>query len=370
MQLTRRSAARLTTLAALSGIALAGCNHPGTTDSTSVSSGGGTGAVATLTTPKGTALTISEPEFYAQLQGFVPNASAQSFAPIGQPTGRLVLQQMLQNLMVEGLAQDEGVAPTDAEIDTQYNVNKTIQDARSIKPFEQSITDAGLTPQIIKDLQVKPYLSQIKLATKGATISDDDIQKYYTTNKEKEFTKPARVHIKRIVVSNQAEAQDISKAIAGGQTFESQVSKSLDKTTPDGDIAQWVPTDPAPPQLAALIKPIKATDAGKVTAPIVFRPNPSQPPTYWIVKVVEKKDKEVVSEADAKDLIHAQLLQQKAQADPQAQQTMQQSLHDFQMAAKVSINGAQYATLAQELTHPAPIQAPASSPFAPAPPKP
>ena len=370
MQLTRRSAARLTSLAALSGLALAGCSHPGSTDTTSVTGSSNGGPVATLTTPKGSTLTVNEPEFYAQLQGFVPNASAQSFAPVGQPAGRLVLQQMIQNLMVEGLAQDQGVAPTDAEIDTQYNVNKTIQDARSIKPFEQSIAEAGLTPQIIKDLQVKPYLSQIKLATKGATISDADIQTYYNTNKDKEFTKPARVHIKRIVVANQAEAQAISAAIKGGQTFESQVSKSLDKSTTDGDIAQWVPTNPAPPQLAALIKPIIATQPGQVTAPIPFRPNPAQPVTYWIVKVVEKKDKEVVSEDGAKDLIHAQLLQQKAQADPQAQQTMQQSLRDFQTAAKVSISGAQYTALAQELTHPAPPPPTASSPFAPAPLKP
>jgi hypothetical protein len=367
MQLTRRSAARLTSLAALSGLALAGCNHPATNDITSVTSGGSGSTVATLTTPKGSTLTVSEPEFYAQLQSFVPNASAQSFAPIGQPTGRMVMQQMLQNLMVEGLAQDEGVAPTNAEIETQYNVNKTIQDARSIKPFEQSIADAGLTPQIIKDLQVKPYLSQIKLATKGATVSDADIQTYYNTNKDKEFTKPARVHIKRIVVANQAEAQAISAAIKGGQTFESQVSKSLDKSTPDGEIAQWVPTNPAPPQLAALIKPITETQAGTVTAPIPFRPNPSQPITYWIVKVVEKKDKEVVSQDGAKDLIHAQLLQQKAQADPQAQQTMQQSLRDFESQAKLSINGAQYASLAQELTHPAPPPPAATSPFAQAP---
>ena len=109
MQLTRRRAAGLTSLAVLSSLAivplaLTGCNHGGTGDggSNSVAASGDTGPVATVTTPKGTALTLSQTEFYDQLQGFIPNGSPQSFAPIGQPAGRLVIQQLLQNLMFEG----------------------------------------------------------------------------------------------------------------------------------------------------------------------------------------------------------------------------------------------------------------------------
>jgi parvulin-like peptidyl-prolyl isomerase len=82
--------------------------------------------VATLTTPKNAVLTVTEPQFYAQLQNYVPNTPPQTFAPVGQSAGRLVLQQLMQNLIVEGLAQDEGVAPTDAEINTQFNNIKLI----------------------------------------------------------------------------------------------------------------------------------------------------------------------------------------------------------------------------------------------------
>ena len=388
MQLTRRRAARLTSLAVLSSLAaaslaLTGCNHAGTSDGSGGSSvsasGGDAGPAATLTTPKGSTITLSQTEFYDQLQGFIPNGSSQSFAPIGQPAGRMVIQQLLQNLMFEGLAQDQGVAPTDAEVNQQYANIKMIQEARSTKPFEQALTDAGLTPDVFKSLQVKPQLAQLKLLTKGATVSDADILAFYNSNKDKAFTEPARVHIERIVTATPAQAQQISKAIAGGQTFESQVVQSLDKSSPNGDVPQWIPLDPAPPNLAALIKPIKTAAVGSVTPPIAIA-GPNGQSTYWLVKVIARVDKKEVLPLDqVKDLIRAQLLQQKAQSDPSAQQGFQQELRDFQSQVKITTLP-QYASVVQALTHPAlPAQAPApggpppsdsapagSSPFAPA----
>ncbi len=354
MQLTRRSAARLSSLAALT-LALAGCNHSDSGGGSLNPFSHGDAAVATLTTPKNATLTITEPEFYAQLQNYVPNTPPQTFAPVGQAAGRLVLQQLLLNLMVEGLAQDQGVAPTDAEINTQYNNIKLIQNARNVKPFDEALSDAGLTPELFQDLQIKPQLAQLKLLTKNATVSDADIESYYNVNKDKQFTKPARVHIKRIVVATLPEAQAISKAIAGGQTFESQVSQSLDKSSTDGDVNQWVPLDNPDPRMASLTKPIKDAAANTVTPPITV-PGPSGQNSYWIVKVMEKKDKETPPLADVKDLIRANLLQQKAQADPAASQALQQQLREFQTQSKIVTASPQYAALAMELTHPHPAQ--------------
>ncbi len=365
-----RRAGRLASLAVLSSLAavpliLTGCNHSGASETgggNSISTTSGeAGPVATLTTPKGSTLTLTQSEFYDQLQGFVPNGSPQSFAPVGQPAGRLVIQQMLQNLIFEGLAEDQGVAPTQAEVDQQYANIKMIQEARSTKPFDQALTDAGLTPDVFKDLQVKPQLAELKLLTKGATVSDADIQAFYNANKDKAFTKPARVHIQRIVSGTLDQAQQIAKAIAGGQTFGSQVAQSLDKTTPDGDVPQWIPLDPAPPSLSSLIGPIKTAAVGSVTPPITVA-GPNGQKTYWLVKVVDRVDKKEVLPLDqVKDLIRAQLLQQKAQADPAAQQSFQSEVRDFQSAVKITA-APEYASVVQTLTHPAP---PAPASFSP-----
>lgn len=185
MQLTRRGAARLTSLAVLSSLALAGCNHSAATDGGGGSITGPTGSsgsVATITTPKGSNLSISQSQFYAQLQSYTPNPQ-QFTSP--QQVGRLVLGQMLQSLMLEGLAQDEGVAPTDAEINSQYDAFKALQQVRLVKPFDQALADAGLNSDLVKQLQLRPQLTQLKLATKGATVSDADIQTFYNANKDK-----------------------------------------------------------------------------------------------------------------------------------------------------------------------------------------
>ena len=385
MQLTRSNAARLAPLAVLSALALAGCSHPAVTDTsgggaqTLTTPGAPAGAVATVTTPKGNVLSLTEPEFYSQLQNYVPNSlpspsSPQGgYAPAGQEAGRIVMQQQVTNLMLMGLAQDQGVAPTADEINAQYNSIKALQEAQNVKPFEQAITDAGLNSDMIKDLQIKPQLSSINLATKGATVSDADVQAYYDAHKDKPvsqggFTVPGRVHIKKIALATLPEAQAVAQAIKGGQTFESQVPKSLDKSSADGEFPQWVPVDPAPPGLAAVIKPIQATPAGQVSPPVAV---PGQNgPTYWLMQVVEKKDKQVLPLDQVKALIHNQLLQQKAAADPSAQDALKQQFHDFTSQVKVSIAGAQYASLAQSLTHPAPLAPSAPpggpSPFAPA----
>ena len=123
-----------------------------------------------------------------------------------------------------------------------------------------------------------------------------------------------------------------------------------------------------------LTKPLAATAEGGITPPI---PIPGQAgPTFWLVQVVKKEKKEVLPLDQVKDLVRALLLSQKAQANTEGQQALQQQLRDFQTAAKVSIAGPQYAALAQEITHPAPAPPPApsapsggpgGSPFAPAP---
>ena len=87
--------------------------------------------------------------------------------------------------------------------------------------------------------------------------------------------------------------------------------------------------------------------------------------TYWLVKVVDRVDKKEVLPLDqVKDLIRAQLLQQKAQSDPSAQQSFQQALRDFQSAVKITA-APQYASVVQALDPSRPASPPSS--FSPGP---
>ncbi len=383
MQLTRRGAAPLVALSALTALALAGCNHSDTTSSNggvvATVAGAPAGTVATVTTPKGGMLTLSQPAFYAQLQSYVAGSNPNQ-AALRLPTGQAVMQQLVQGLLFEGLAQDQGLAPTDAEVEAQYNNIKLVQEIRNVKPFEQVLADNGLTEDVVKETQIKPLLAQVKLLTKGVTITDADIKTYYDANKNKSvtdngFTKPERAHIKKIAVATEAEATAIAADIKSGKsTFDKEVTKSLDKSTLDGDFPTWIAIDPATPGSEVLTKPLSTTAEGSLTAPIPI-PGPAGP-TFWLVQVVKKEKKEVMPQDQVKDLVRAVLLQQKAGANAEGQQALQQQLRDFQTASKVVIAGPQYAALAQEITHPAPAPPPApaapsggpgGSPFAPAP---
>ncbi len=301
---------------------------------------------------------ISQAEFFTQLQNYAANPQN---SPAGQPAGRVVMQQMIGNLSLEGLAQQQNVAPTDAEVDAQYNNVKLLQDAQNIKPLEDRLRENGLTPQDVKDLQIRPQLAQIKLLTKGqAAPTDAKVKAYYDTNKNTQFTKPDRAHVRGIALANQADAQQVFKQIQGGQKFDTFLPRSLNKQLVNGEFLQWVPLDAGKnPQLAPLIKSIGGTNAGQTTPPFSFQG------AWWLIQVVEKKPKEVVAFDSVKTLIPFILTEQKAAQNPQAFAALQTQERDYQTKLAtdgkitIALPGVQYTQLLSDLKNPPPAQQPA-----------
>ena len=330
---------------------------------------------------------ISQSEFFAQLQNYTPNPQN----PAGsQPAGRAVLQQIITGLCYIGLAQQQGVAPTDAEVDAQYDNLKLVQDSANIKSFEDRLTENGLTPQDVKDLQIRPQLAQIKLLTKGSPApATAQIQSYYDLHKADQFTKPERAHVRGIALATQAEAQQIAQQIKGGQKFDSFLSRSLNKQLPKGEFLQWVPLDATKNiPLAPLINNIKTTAVGQTTAPFQFQG------AWWLIQVVDKKTQEVVPLDQVKGLIPFALLEQQAlpqQTDsPQVLQGKQQKFQDVQQeekdyqtklatsnGIKINLPGSQYTKMLDDLKNPPPappmpsgMPTPGMAPPRPTPPAP
>lgn len=296
---------------------------------------------------------ISQAEFFTQLQNYAANPQN----PAGpQPAGRVVLQQMIGNLALEGLAQQQGVAPTDAEVNTQYDNVKLLQDAQNIKPLEDRLRENGLTSQDVKDLQIRPQLAQIKLLTKGqAAPTEAEVKAYYDANKATQFTKPDRAHVRGIALANQADVQQVYKQIQSGQKFDTFLPRSLNKQLVNGEFLQWVPLDASKnPQLAPLIKSVGGTSAGQTTPPFSFQN------AWWLIQVVEKKPKEVVSYDSVKTLIPFILTEQKAAQNPQAFAALQTQERDYQTKLAsdgkitIALPGTQYTQLLADLKNPPP----------------
>lgn len=365
-----RGAALLTSFAVLA-FPLAGCHHDAGANGTAPLN-----ANDTVATVNGQAIT--QAQFFTQLQNYVP---APQGPTAGQPAGRAVMEQLINNLCFLGLAQQQGVAPTDTEVDAQYDNFKLVQDAANIKPFEDRLAENGLTPQDFKDLQIRPQLAEVKLLNKGKPApTDAEVKSFYDLHKATQFTKPNRAHIKVIVLASQSEAQTVYQQIKGGQSFDSFVPRSLNKAFVNGEFPQWVSLDDTKNvQLTPLIDSVKKTAVGQTTPPFAFQGG------FWLVQVADKKNQEVVPFDQIKGLIPYALLEQRVlpqQTDPPAvQQAKFQQLSQLQTqekdyeknlaggnGIKVNLPGLQYTQMLNDLKNPpppAPSFAPPPGPAAP-----
>ncbi|MBV9851589.1 MAG: peptidyl-prolyl cis-trans isomerase [Armatimonadetes bacterium] len=352
MQPFRRGAALL---AALSTLALAGC-HRSATDNSGPLVLNGSSPIATVNGQD-----ITQQQFFTQLQNYVPAPAAPA-----QAAGPAVLRQMISALLVEQYAKDQGVAPTDAEVNALYNTFQAVQEAQSVKPFDQLLAESGQTDQDIKDARLRPQIAQIKLLAKGQPpVTDADVSAYYAQNKA-QYTEPNRAHIKRIVLASSADAKRIADQIQKGQPFDSFAAQSLDRSFPGGDVPVWVNLDAPNPQIVppALVQLIKNAKPNGVVGPYPFHG------VYWVVQVVEKKQKTVVPLDQVKDAIRFEIMTQRARQDPMRVQTVNQQLRDYQTKAKITIPEKRYAQLLDELTAPPPPTPTLTLPPASAPPAP
>src|SRR5665213_1448655 len=63
-------------------------------------------------------INITQDDYVASLESYVPN---QQNGTMGVPAGRVVLAQMIQDAMLEGLAAQQNVPVTQQEIDDRYS---------------------------------------------------------------------------------------------------------------------------------------------------------------------------------------------------------------------------------------------------------
>ena len=333
--------ALLTAVGVMFAGALAGCNQGG-------SGGSSTGTVsstANVATVNGTPITQSD--FYNQLQIYRPQGN-----PMGgmstEPAGVAVLRQMIQTQLIEQAAKKDGVYPTDAQIDQQFQNMKLQNDRNSTKSIEDQLQQSGMTPDSFKKNQIAPQLCQLLEVTKGITVTDADVKAYYDLHKADQFTVSEATHIKRIQAANLADAQDIADQLSKGASWDTVYNspKSTDKSLPGGDFPQWIGADLNSPQAKPLLDAIKGTEVGKFSKPFQFATG------YWVITVVEKRPKSVLDESKVAGLIRDQLLQQKVQTDPSKIGAFQELMRNKATTADIQVTDPQYKTLVQQITNP------------------
>ena len=338
---TLQRGAALAAAAAFVG-ALVGCNKgSANTDP------GGADSTANIATVNGAPVTVND--FYVELQAYRPQPNQAAM----EPDGIITLRKMISDSVMEQLARKDGVYPTDAQIDEQMNNMRMVMEKSGVDTFDVQLQQQGLTEDYVKRLHILPQLCQLNVLSKGLTVTDADAKAYYDRHLVDMFTKPARAHIKRMLLTTQEEAREVSDQLAKGGSFESLYeTHSFDKQLVGGDYPQWLPLDdPNNPAAKPLFDAIRATPPGKTTPPIQYQGS------WWIVEVVEKRPREVFDFNSAKSMVRMAMTQQMITSDESRYTVLEQDLRNAMMSADIEITEPRYQTLIESMKNPPAIPA-------------
>lgn len=124
------------------------------------------------------------------------------------------LQDMIAQRAMLQLAQDEGVAPTQAQVEQE------IQFRKKINPnFLKELTAAGFTFDMIKE-NLSVELARENLLTKGITVTAEEADQYIKANPQ-QFMDPASADLLWVFVKTKTAQGIVDREIASGQSFQS-----------------------------------------------------------------------------------------------------------------------------------------------------
>ncbi|OGS20650.1 MAG: hypothetical protein A3J83_08220 [Elusimicrobia bacterium RIFOXYA2_FULL_40_6] len=122
-------------------------------------------------------------------------------------------------------------------------IDKRKDIAQAIKDFKQEY--ANKVKQYEEDMIVETYLKEIETTLR---VTDDEVNKYYGEHK-KDFAQPVEIKLSHILLSSQADAEQVIKKIQSGSDFEEMAKQvSLDPATSNqgGDLGTFKPAEMLP----------------------------------------------------------------------------------------------------------------------------
>jgi len=153
------------------------------------------------------------------------------------------IADLIRNQLVLQLAKDEGVAPTETDIqkELQYQITR--------KPdYLKLAMEQGFTKDAILD-DLRIALAQERVITKGITVPDDEVDRYIKNNPT-QFEEPKSAQLSYIVVASDEKKKQVDEQLNGKVSFSvvaSQLSeapgaKSNQGRFPETDFRKFSPT--------------------------------------------------------------------------------------------------------------------------------
>ncbi len=171
--------------------------------------------------------------------------------------GYLTMRWIIEEELIMQLAKSQNVAPSQKQIDDEFN-GRMAENPEQFKALVQF----GFTEGDIKR-NINVELSEFNVLTRGITITDFEVDKYYKDNAQK-FTLPKRYTLRIIRVANEAGKKPVEDALARGEKFADVAAKlSVDLSRLDGGRIGTFPEEDMAPSTRTIVA---ATRKGSVTA--------------------------------------------------------------------------------------------------------
>ena len=229
----------------LAGILLAGCQKNSNATS---ESGSPTGNAVVV---NGDAISLAD--FYEHM---AVKQTATVMTRQGPSQQRLVgsfglqsLQEVVDQKLLLQMAKEQGVLPTDADVDAELKFQTDLR-----KDYVSVLEDQGLTMELIRH-ELLVGLARNHLIMKGVTVDPADVNKYVKDHPEK-YSDPARATLLYIQVSTEAEKAKVDGYLAKGSSFGAvaqQLSRAPRAKETGGLYATDIVSQMAPP-LQDLVK--------------------------------------------------------------------------------------------------------------------
>ncbi|MGE0001344.1 MAG: SurA N-terminal domain-containing protein [Fimbriimonadaceae bacterium] len=190
----------LLALAALSAVSLVGCNRSKADKSIAVV------GTEKITLDEFNKYMAAKPTIRVVVQGEVVEL------PVAETIAFQALQDLISRKALFQMAKDEGVMPTDKQVDDEVGFQKKLN-----PEFVQQYQARGMGNPQIRD-EIRFNLAQERLFTKGISVSDDEVQKWVEANPQA-FVDPAKATLSVVLVKDATQQAKVDKALENGRPF-------------------------------------------------------------------------------------------------------------------------------------------------------